>query len=171
MQVMLGSSDSYPYPNFPHDASFLTEENTERLKSLGIMLANVDLINPNEDDFCILTMTHYVDFTATIAPLCLPEFPNSNYNEVNVKIYGFGYDSSYLQEDGFLHGLAQIENWDGKYAREWTRENKVHNTKVISRHECHRLHAGRDEKIPAKHSTHTNTYLSSPLKLDMYGFH
>ena len=184
---MLGSSDSYPYkgqndpnsddplkyPNFPHEASLNSDERIEKLKSLGIVLREVKVISPNDDDFCILTMDNYVDFTADIAPLCLPEFPNSNYNEVNVKMYGFGYAGSYLQENGFLHGIAELEKTSmrGKFVREWTRENKVHNTKVISRHECHRLHAGRDGKIPAKHSTHTNTYLSSPLKLDMYGFH
>ena len=180
---MLGSSDSYPYkgqnnpnsaepykyPNFPHEASLMNATRIEKLKSLGIVLREVKVINPNDDDFCILTMDNYVDFTADIAPLCLPEFPNSNYNEVNVKMYGFGYESSYLQKNGFLHRLASHEK-NGKYALEWTRENKVHNTKVISRHECHKLHAGRDGKIPAKHNTHTNPYLSSPLKLDMYGF-
>ena len=170
MQVMLGSSDSYPYPNFPHDASFLTEENTERLKSLGIMLANVELITPNEDDFCILTMTHYVDFTATIAPLCLPEFPNSNYNELNVKVFGFGYGSKDSKKGGWIYQVALLEV-EHKIVRSFTSRSIEFNTKVISRHDCHRTHAGRDGKIPAKHSTHTNTYLSSPLKLDMYGFH
>ena len=166
MQVMLGSSDSYPYPNFPHDASFLTEENTERLKSLGIMLANVELITPNEDDFCILTMTHYVDFTATIAPLCLPEFPNSNYNELNVKVFGFGYGSKDSKKGGWIYQVALLEV-EHKIVRSFTSRSIELNTKVISRHDCQNKYNPRGGKIPAKNHEQAPTYFSSPLKLDM----
>ena len=130
------------------------------------MLANVDLITPNEDDFCILTMTHYVDFTATIAPLCLPEFPNSNYNELNVKVFGFGYGSKDSKKGGWIYQVALLEV-EHKIVRSFTSRSIEFNTKVISRHDCQNKYNPRGGKIPAKNHEQAPIYFSSPLKLDM----
>ena len=64
----------------------------------GILYVDVADINPNEkDDFCILTLEEYVEYTPSINSLCLPNNPEDFYHSNpshDVKIYGFGYDES-----------------------------------------------------------------------------
>ena len=83
---------------------------TDPLNTAGILYVNVADINPNEkDDFCILTLEEYVEFTPSINSLCLPNNPEDFYHSNpshDVKIYGFGYDESI---HSLTEGYAQQE--------------------------------------------------------------
>ena len=77
----------------------------------GILYVDVADINPNEkDDFCILTLEEYVEYTPSINPLCLPNNPEAFYHSMmdyyDVKIYGFGYDEGIHAK---TEGYAQQE--------------------------------------------------------------
>ena len=91
----------------------------------GILYVDVADINPNEkDDFCILTLEEYVEYTPSINSLCLPNNPEDFYHSNpshDVKIYGFGYDES-------IHSLTE------RYAQQELQGTPVGSVKREHRH-------------------------------------
>ena len=99
--VMLGSDRWFPKPHFPHSTALAPD--LFRLKLAQIIVTSIIDIKANqEDDFCILTMKDYIDFSTTIAPLCLPTNPSNFYNKdgevQEVEIYGYGLDNEVPDE-------------------------------------------------------------------------
>ena len=132
--MMLGASESYPYPHFPHTTAL--DISYKQLNSeFGIVMNVLKEIKWNQfDDFCILTMKDYVEFNSgNIAPLCLPDNPYKDYHEGgSVEMYGFGYDDS-VDEDMATHAKGEKEF--GQMVAN-SRELKRHATPVISRQDC-----------------------------------
>ena len=83
---------------------------TDPLNTAGILYVDVADINPNEkDDFCILTLEEYVEYTPTIRSLCLPNNPGDIYDyspSLKAKVFGFAWDDSI---HALTEGYAQQE--------------------------------------------------------------
>ena len=94
IKVMLGADDSFP-DGFPHSTDLTVELND--LKRKGIVLNGIEEVLDNQnDEFCILTMHDYIEFTDNIRPLCLPKDPNHFHRTGpnDVDFFGYGYTDS-----------------------------------------------------------------------------
>ena len=145
IKVMLGADESFP-DGFPHSTDLPIERNG--LKGKGIVLKDIEEVLDNQnDEFCILTMKEYIKFTDNIKPLCLPKDPNHFHrrvpNNVDVDFFGYGYTDSASK---FIVAARNEKQSD--------REMK------FSRR---RFHAARQTVIPRKACS--NRHYASTLKM------
>ena len=143
IKVMLGADDSFP-DGFPHSTHL--NKDLDGLKRKGIVLNRIEEVLDNQnDEFCILTMHEYIEFTDNIRPLCLPKDPNHFHrrNPNNVNFFGYGYTDSASK---FIVAARNEKQSD--------REMK------FSRR---RFHAARQTVIPRKACS--NRHYASTLKM------
>ena len=156
IKVMVGSIETFP-TGFPHSSS--RDIDFDSLKRQGIVLNDVKEIKYNQnDEFCILTMHHYVEFTDSIRSLCLPEDPKNFYRRRypnNVDILGYGYKDLEV-EDIYTAAIWETNN-DGK-ERKLSRRRKHVTEAVISRKDCSDMH----------HASNLKTYDDIDMNDDSY---
>ena len=156
IKVMLGADESFP-DGFPHSTNLTVEVND--LKGKGIVLNDIEEVMDNQnDEFCILTMHHYVEFTDSIRSLCLPEDPKNFYRRRypnNVDILGYGYKDLEV-EDIYTAAIWETNN-DGK-ERKLSRRRKHVTEAVISRKDCSDMH----------HASNLKTYDDIDMNDDSY---
>ena len=138
IKVMLGADESFP-DGFPHSTHL--PKDFDGLQRKGIVLNRIEEVLDNQnDEFCILTMHHYVEFTDSIRSLCLPEDPKNFYRRRypnNVDILGYGYKDLEV-EDIYTAAIWETNN-DGK-ERKLSRRRKHVTEAVISRKDCSDMH-------------------------------